>query len=231
MMIVFTSITLNYLPKAKILAKTLKQLHPDWQFHLVISDKIPSGMENLFGQELNQPIFDKVVWIEELPISDINSWIFKHSVVEICTAVKGPYLKYLADQGFEKVVYIDPDIAIINSLDPIDTWLDEHGVLLTPHLLNYTDNPQSIRDNEIMGTMRHGTFNLGFLAVNTLNRDGRRFVDWWNDRLLDYCYADYEKGLFTDQKWVDLAPSFLRICSSFAIRAMTLHPGIWIVES
>ena len=208
MMIVFTSITLNYLPKAKILAKTLKQLHPDWQFHLVISDKIPSGMENLFGQELNQPIFDKVVWIEELPISDINSWIFKHSVVEICTAVKGPYLKYLADQGFEKVVYIDPDIAIINSLDPIDTWLDEHGVLLTPHLLNYTDNPQSIRDNEIMGTMRHGTFNLGFLAVNTLNRDGRRFVDWWNDRLLDYCYADYEKGLFTDQKWVDLAPSF-----------------------
>ena len=73
MMIVFTSITLNYLPKAKILAKTLKQLHPDWQFRLVISDKIPSGMDNLFGQELNQPIFDKVVWIEELPISDINS--------------------------------------------------------------------------------------------------------------------------------------------------------------
>ena len=47
-MIVFTSITLNYLPKAKILAKTLKQFHPDWQFHLVISDKIPPDKVNLF---------------------------------------------------------------------------------------------------------------------------------------------------------------------------------------
>jgi len=207
-MIVYTSITLNYLPKAKILAKTLKQLHPDWQFHLVISDKIPSDKENLFNTELSKPHFDKVVWIEELPIPEICSWIFKHSVVEICTAVKGPYLRYLADQGIEKIVYIDPDIAILNSLEPIEEWLDEYGILLTPHLLNYTDNPQSIQDNEIMGTMRHGTFNLGFLAINSTNTDGRRFVDWWADRLLSYCYADYDRGLFTDQKWVDLAPSF-----------------------
>lgn len=207
-MIVYTSITLNYLPKAKILAKTLKQLHPDWQFHLVISDKIPSDKENLFNTELSKPYFDKVVWIEELPIPEICSWIFKHSVVEICTAVKGPYLRYLADQGIGKIVYIDPDIAILNSLEPIEEWLDEYGILLTPHLLNYTDNPQSIQDNEIMGTMRHGTFNLGFLAINCTNTDGRRFVDWWADRLLSYCYADYDRGLFTDQKWVDLAPSF-----------------------
>jgi len=207
-MIVYTSITLNYLPKAKILAKTLKQLHPDWQFHLVISDKIPSDKENLFNTELSKPYFDKVVWIEELPIPEISSWIFKHSVVEICTAVKGPYLRYLADQGIEKIVYIDPDIAILNSLEPIEEWLDEYGILLTPHLLDYTDNPQSIQDNEIMGTMRHGTFNLGFLAINSTNTDGRRFVDWWADRLLSYCYADYDRGLFTDQKWVDLAPSF-----------------------
>ena len=53
-MIVFTSITLNYLPKAKILAKTLKQLHSDWQFHLLISDKIPTDKTNLFNLELKQ---------------------------------------------------------------------------------------------------------------------------------------------------------------------------------
>ena len=207
-MIVFTSITLNYLPKAKILAKTLKQLHPDWQFHLLISDKIPSDQLNVIALELKQPYFDKVVYIDELPIPEIDGWIFKHTVVEICTAVKGPYLRLLADQGHGKIVYIDPDIAIINSLEPIEKWLDEYGILLTPHLLDYTDNPQSIQDNEIMGTMRHGTFNLGFLAINSVNADGRRFADWWADRLLDYCYADYERGLFTDQKWVDLAPSF-----------------------
>jgi len=218
-MIVFTSITLNYLPKAKILAKTLKQLHSDWQFHLLISDKIPSDRTNLFNTELNQPYFDKVIWIDELPIPDINSWIFKHSVVEICTAVKGTYLQHLANQGNEKIVYIDPDIAIFNSLNPIEKWLDEYGILLAPHLLDYTNNPQSIQDNEIMGTMRHGTFNLGFLAVNSTINDGRRFIDWWADRLLHYCYADYDRGLFTDQKWVDLAPSFFE-------RLLVIHdPG------
>jgi hypothetical protein len=207
-MIVYTSITLNYLPKAKILAKTLKQFHSDWEFHLLISDKIPSDKAEVFNDELSQPHFDKVIWADELPIPGINGWIFKHTVVEICTAVKGPYLRYLADQGYDKIVYIDPDIAILNSLDPTETWLDMYGILLTPHLLDYTDNPQSIHDNEIMGTMRHGTFNLGFLAVNSRFVDGRRFIDWWADRLLEYCYADYDRGLFTDQKWVDLAPSF-----------------------
>ena len=207
-MIVFTSITLNYLPKAKILAKTLKQFHSDWQFHLLISDKIPPDKTGLFNHELSQPYFDKVIWIDELPIPGINGWIFKHSVVEICTAVKGPYLQHLANQGNGKIAYIDPDIAILNPLDPIEKWLDEYGILLTPHLLDYTNNPQSIQDNEIMGTMRHGTFNLGFLAVNSTIQDGRRFIDWWADRLMQYCYADYERGLFTDQKWVDLAPSF-----------------------
>jgi len=207
-MIVYTSITLNYLPKAKILAKTLKQFHPNWEFHLLISDKIPSDKTAIYEVELNQPHFDKVIWAEELPVENIKSWIFKHTVVEICTAVKGPYLKYLADQGHQKIMYIDPDIAIFNSLSPLEGFLDEFGILLAPHLLDYTDNPQSIQDNEIMGTMRHGTFNLGFIAVNSAQRDGRRFIDWWTARLLNYCYADYERGLFTDQKWVDLAPSF-----------------------
>ena len=207
-MIVFTSITLNYLPKAKILAKSLKQVHPDWEFHLLISDKIPENKFTVYEDELNQPYFDKVVWIEDLPIENIKGWIFKHTIVEICTAVKGPYLQYLLDQGHEKVMYIDPDIAIFNPLTPLEDWLDEYGILLAPHLLDYTDNPQSIHDNEIMGTLRHGTFNLGFLAVNSTRKDGRRFVDWWTARLLNYCYADYERGLFTDQKWVDLAPSF-----------------------
>lgn len=207
-MIVYTSITLNYLPKAKILAKSLKQFHPDWEFHLLISDKVPADKDAVYADELKQPHFDKVVWAEELPIENIKGWIFRHTVVELCTAVKGPYLQYLAGQGHEKIMYIDPDIAIFNPLTPLEEWLDEYGILLAPHLLDYTDNPQSIQDNEIMGTLRHGTFNLGFLAVNSALEDGRRFTDWWAARLKNYCYADYERGLFTDQKWVDLAPSF-----------------------
>lgn len=207
-MIVFTSITLNYLPKAKILAKSIKKFHPDWQFHLLISDRVPADKTGVYQQELTSDIFDLVCWSDNLPIENIRGWFFKHTVVELCTAVKGIYLKKLADEGHKKIMYIDPDIAVFNPLSPLDSILDNAGIILAPHLLDYTDNTQSIQDNEIAGTMRHGTFNLGFLAVNTAQPDGRRFVDWWAARLRDYCYADYDRGLFTDQKWCDLAPSF-----------------------
>ena len=39
---------------------------------------------------------------------------------------------------------------------------------------------------------------------------GRRFIDWWADRLRQFCYDEVPNGLFTDQRWVDLAPGVLR---------------------
>ena len=38
--------------------------------------------------------------------------------------------------------------------------------------------------------------------------EGRRFASWWSQRLEKYCHDDLPRGLFTDQKWVDLAPCF-----------------------
>ena len=52
-----------------------------------------------------------------------------------------------------------------------------------------------------------GVFNLGFLAVKMAGQ-GRQFIDWWTERLKHHCYDEIENGLFTDQRWVDLAPAF-----------------------
>lgn len=205
---IFTSITLNYLPKARILAKSLKKFHPKWKFHVLISDCQSTAEAQNININFKEELFDRIFWIKNLDIPDIESWIFKHTIVELCTAVKAVFLQRLIDEGSEKIVYIDPDIVVFNNLNPIEKWLDEYAILLTPHLLDYTDNIQSIQDNEISGALRHGTFNLGFLAINAKRKDGKLFSEWWRSRLLNYCYADYDRGLFTDQKWCDLIPSF-----------------------
>lgn len=205
---VFTSITLNYLPKARILAKSLKSIHSDWKLHLVVCEKSNTTRLRKEALDFDKNLFDNVVWLEELDIPNINSWAFKHTVVELCTAVKGFYLKHLVNQGHEKIFYIDPDIVIFNELTPLEELLDDNGILLIPHLVDFTDDSHSILVNEIDGALRHGTFNFGFLGVNSKIYDGARFADWWWNRLYDYCYADFEKGLFTDQKWGDLIPSF-----------------------
>lgn len=209
-MIVFTSISLNYLPKACILAESLKKHHPDWIFHVLISDRLPAEAAESIESQLDEASFDKVIWVDQLDIPNLYSWVFQHTVVELCTAVKGPYLQQLVNEGAEKIMYLDPDIAVFNDLAQLDELLDHYGILLTPHLLDYSDDLNAINENEIDGTMRHGIFNLGFLAINSTRPEGKRFSAWWAHRLLNFCYADYDRGLFTDQKWCDHAPALFK---------------------
>ncbi len=204
---IYTSISLNYLPKARILVQSIKKFHPDWVVHLIISDHMQENDKSLSISNIKE-YFDEVIWIDELDIKNIYGWIFKHSIVEMCTASKGPYLQQLVKQGAKKIIYLDPDVVVFDSLDPLVDLLDDHAILLTPHLVDYPEKKESILENEIRGALRHGIFNLGFFAVNTDKEDGKRFVSWWGEHLQDYCYTDYSLGLFTDQKWCDLVPAY-----------------------
>lgn len=200
-MFVFTSCTNNYIPKARVLASTLKSFHPDWTFCLLLGETPPEGFS------LESEPFDRLVTFDQLEIPAYHSWLFRHRVVEICTAAKGPALyHFLVREKHEKVIYLDPDIMVCNTLATLDTLLDEHSLLLTPHQLAPQETAQSIMDNELC-VMKYGVFNLGFVAA-AARGDGPKFARWWRNRLLEYCYDDIPRGLFTDQRWCDLAPAF-----------------------
>lgn len=198
----FTSITANYLPKARVLARSVKRYDPVSRFVLVLADFLPDGVDIE-----NEP-FDRIVFIEDLDIPDLQPWIFKHSVVELCTAVKGPVmLKLLLEQPVgEGVIYLDPDIVVFSSLDDLKEELRMADGLLTPHQVEPESDPQAVIDNEIC-SLKHGVYNIGFLALNH-NPGGLSVAKWWKQRLLDHCFADIPNGLFTDQKWCDLIPCF-----------------------
>ena len=198
----FTSATFAYLDRVRVLAETLRRHHPEWVFWLCLVDSEPPG----FVFDRAQEGIDRVVRIVELGIPDLCRWMFMHDVVELCTAVKGPMLCKLLDSGTRKVVYLDPDIAVLESLSPIEALLDRYDVVFTPHQLEPEADYQAICDNEI-GSLKHGVYNLGFFAVaNTA--EGKRFAAWWRDRLLQFCFDDIPSGLFTDQRWCDLVPAF-----------------------
>lgn len=198
----FTSASFAYIDRVRVLVETLRRFHPDWRFWLCLPDVEPAGIA--FDPEREG--IDGVVRVGELGIPDLLRWLFQHDVVELCTAVKGPMLRRLLERGAEKVVYLDPDIALFGSLDEVIDLLDRHSVVLTPHQLVPDTDPQAIRDNEI-GSLKHGIFNLGFAAVAG-TPEGKRFADWWAQRLLAHCFDEIPEGLFTDQRWCDLAPAF-----------------------
>ena len=198
----FTCATLSYLPRARVLATSLRRHHPEWILWLLIADAPPEG----FGLNIASELFDHVVWIDELNLPNFKQWCFRHDVVELCTAAQGPFLKKLIEAQAEKIIYLDPDIALFHPLGEVESLLNSHDVLLTPHQLDTEDDPQAVLDNEL-GSLRTGLYNLGFLAVRN-SAEGRRFARWWSARLESLCYDEPERGLFVDQKWANFVPLF-----------------------
>lgn len=211
---VYTSIALNYFPKARVLSTTLKKFHPDWKFCMLVSEDVDNETRK---KMLSYDDIDEVICYDQLNITDgfgknlgsdaFKQWCFKHTIVEFCTAVKGSALKYLLNKpDCTAAFYFDPDIAIFDDLTQLtDHFKAEKSILLTPHLIDIESTYEAVWDNEI-STLRHGIYNLGFVGVkNDIN--GHKFAQWWKDRLEMYCYADIPNGVFTDQSWCDMVPA------------------------
>ena len=217
-MLVYTSITKSYLPKARVLAKSVKSFHPDWLFVLLYSDKFPTNFD------LSQEPFDEVLTIDQLISGNWKAWAFGHTLVELCTAVKGPAAELLAKRpGVDKVMYLDPDIKVFSSLSALESLLDQYEILLTPHLLDTEQEIKAILDNEV-SALKHGVYNLGFFAARSSGQ-GFDFIRWWADRLRLLCRDDIPGGLFTDQRWCDLAPAFFS--GVFIIRDPGYNVATW----
>jgi hypothetical protein len=197
----FTSITCNYIPKARVLAHSVKQHVPGAVFHLLLCDRPPEDFD------LDKEDFDHLILLDDLDIDNKAAWIFKRGVVELCTAVKGlGFQEIFRRFDPDKVIFFDPDIALFSNVDLIEQALNQHSILLTPHLTEPEQAYSAVLDNEV-SCLKYGVFNLGFLAVRNTSQ-GMSFVNWWSERLRDFCFDDKQSGLFTDQKWVDLALAF-----------------------
>ncbi len=204
MVAVFTSITLSYLAKARVLARSVKRHNPGYRFYLVLAEPAPKWLAD--GIASREEPFDRLIGIDELPIENRSSWLFGLDVVECCTGVKAMAMRLLQDYYAEdRVIFLDPDIVVFSNLDEIATDLNEHSILLTPHCPVAETETEAIRCNEI-SSLAHGVYNLGFLAVKS-DDEGKRLARWWSHRLRYFCHDDIPNGLFTDQRWIDLVPA------------------------
>lgn len=198
---IFTSAAVNYLPKVRILCRSLKRYHPEAVVHLALADLRPQWLRTE-----DEP-FDSVLEIEQLDIPDFRRWSFTHRIVELSTAIKPFALKHLLNlPDCGTVLYFDPDMVLFSRVDDILATLGRSNLALTPHQTKPEQTLDAVVDNEV-ASLKHGIFNLGFIGVRN-TAEGRRFADWWAERTYHLCRAEVENGLFTDQKWVNFAPVF-----------------------
>ena len=196
---VCTVVAKNYLSQARTLGDSLKKIHPDLDFHILLADEC-DGMFDLKKEKYN------IIEVKEIGIPYLKEMAFKYNVLEFCTAVKPFFIEWLFEKyQYNKIIYLDPDIYVYNSLDEIYNELEENFLVITPHFVNMSINYLgAFSEDELLFV---GIYNLGFLALRN-NDHGRNFIKWWQVRLKDKCYADRADALHVDQKWIDFIPSF-----------------------
>lgn len=193
---VFTVANLAYLPKALVLAESLLKFDKV-KLNIYIIDRkvkidLPESLANF-------------IWIEDVGFADLYDLAFKYDITEFSTSLKPSLTLKLLEQ-FQKVIFLDPDTCLYQSVAPILNDLDEHDIVLTPH---YTIPHSKTLPDSDLGMMRFGSFNLGFFAVKD-SEQGHYFLNWWDDRCRRFCYFETQFGLSTDQKWVSIAPCFFQ---------------------
>ncbi len=145
-MIVCSSFCANYIPKAAVMAESVKRHNPTIT---TVACLVERELKEEYLPFLRH--YDHVILAAELDIPDFESFMFKYDIVEASTAVKGELFRYLMNH-FEddKFIYFDPDIKVYHSLHALDKILDEHPIALTPHLLEPEDhqNARGIFENE-----------------------------------------------------------------------------------
>ena len=195
----FTICSINYLPTAKILVSSLRNNVTD-DIYLIVCDKKNAKIQNFFPDGNV-----KIVFVEDLGIKDFYEFKIRYSILEINTAIKPFVFKYLFRKNYKKAFYFDPDIVIERSLEKLTSKLDTSDAIVTPHLLSaYSDDLKpSLQD-----ITNSGIYNLGFLGLKKGNTND--FLNWWSEKCKYFCYNDIEKNLFTDQKFCDYLPIFVK---------------------
>ncbi len=114
-------------------------------------------------------------------------------------SLKPVFLSFLLGK-FEAIVYTDNDIAFFNSSAFLFKELKTNAVLLTPH--HYSFSPTE-NQNWLEANFKIGLYNAGFVGVN---RNALKALNWWAACCLYRCERNFWRGLFDDQKYLDLFP-------------------------
>ncbi len=211
-----TIVAKNYLAYARVWARSFREHHPGARVVVLLADRSDGLVD-----PSTEP-FD-LMEAEDLGIPAFRSMAFRYDVMELSTAVKPAFLQRLLATGNEDVaLYFDPDIIVLAPVSPVIDALRSSNVALTPHALSPI--PLDGRRPTEAAFLVSGTYNLGFIGVRRSD-ESSRMLSWWNARLVRGGASAPEKGLFTDQKWIDLAPAFF--AGVEVLRDPTLNVAYW----
>jgi glycosyltransferase involved in cell wall biosynthesis len=197
-----TILARNYLASARTLVASIARHDPGAAVDVVVVDVLVGDQSWVTDEE----VAVRVLGLDELGL-DRGAWRWMrafYDVYELATAVKPAVLRRAREDAPDGVaVHLDPDTVLLAPLEGLEAFVTAGGgIALTPHVRSPIPLDGKLIDERTL--LLSGAFNLGFLAVGP---GSEQFLGWWDERLRTDAVVDRAAGLFTDQKWLDLAPA------------------------
>ena len=199
MRLAFTICTLSHLAQAKTMADSLIKHNPGYRVVIGLFDKVNdrdiSSVKNYTLIEING---------EQIP--DFEGLFDRYTPFELSCLAK-PYLAsylYKKYPEVQKLLYFDSDILFFGQVTSIESDLDNHSIVLTPHVTQPIKDEKSPR---LRNFLNAGLYNGGFFALKR-SEETYDFLAWWQDRVWHEGYLNFSHGMFVDQLWLNYVPLF-----------------------
>ncbi len=213
-----TIVSKNYISFARVLCESFLKEHPGAEFFVVLVDKFDEEFD------LKNEKFT-LLFLNDIRLPAVDIFPYQYTILELNTAVKPFALKFLLEnRDIEKIAYIDPDIFIAKELEKVWSGLDDHSVVLTPHMRKPFNDDLSPNEIDIL---QSGTYNLGFIGLKN-NESCLKLLNWWISKLYLDCVVDIPNGLFVDQKWMDLVPAYIE--DTYILHDPTYNAAYWNIH-
>lgn len=218
--VVFTICSKNYLGLAQTLEKSLIQHNSELDFFIFIADEYSN--DDIINLPANVFLAKNVLPFSEEEWKELS---FKYTLVEFCTAIKPFCFTYIFESlNRSKIIFLDPDVFVFNSLNSVFKNLETYCIILTPHILTIEDNYSGDFWENIFLSV--GTFNLGFIALKR-SKSSDKMLSWWRHKLKNECYVDEFNHTATDQKWIIFLPMFFNAETLHISHDLGLNVATW----
>jgi len=118
-------------------------------------------------------------------------------------SLKPILMKHLiAHKECDHVIYVDSDVCFFRDPTELSNMLGSGSILLTPH---WRPKKPEADPRGFCTNFKDGLFNAGCVVAS---KRGLPALEWWADACLFACEHTYSKGLFADQKYLDLLPIY-----------------------
>jgi hypothetical protein len=175
-----------------------------------VAEHVPEADRILLLADTPDGFFDpttehfSILPANELKIPGLRKLAFALDPTALCCALKAPLVLHaLTTLGYTRVIYADNDVLFFRSPDELLAAVEEHSVVVTPHICGPV--PDGVLPSELI-ILRSGIFNAGLFAARA-TEPSRVFFRWWSKMMQSP--GNLRNEWSYDQPWLGYALAFV----------------------